>query len=530
MRGWMGGKRRHITVRRRDPVARLRQQFARRRELARQSAPLAQKTGARVSMSGNEDHAKHGGRPSVPTLPRGPRALPNASNRVRKDPTQQQYQCGDDIIMIGDPSQLESIVPEFRNAKKRLRDHVEHEEQQSKRRSVSLRQEQGDAFDSSYPSNDIRVFDADGEKTPLFRRRTLPSTFLNSEATNRHRTSKYFAKGSTFGSKRFKVSPTPDLSSRLAGLRNRVPRHIEGPKRDARDAIRKGRDELERQALVEQQPQLLASPLSNFQNTRNPLEDHSRPVRSPSELYASNVASSRARDPIQNLVKQRISESPEFVRTSPAGWIASRAGSRFQAPGLSARNVESVQNIRTGRIESRFPLIEADSDSSHILSPVEERRSSAPTEFRSLLASDPITVDDFSAEVQMLEAKMLEKPDSGGGRFNLWRRQLRPSETDHSRQGFWAEGDVWMKAGGVGSTVNGGLNKRLVCSTGEAGDIGPMVSGKGKETECYSSATELEEQGRGIVDVTLVTTERNPINAAKGKRSTDEQMSANLTV
>ncbi|KAI0557277.1 hypothetical protein FGB62_322g019 [Gracilaria domingensis] len=463
----------------------------------------------------------HSARPPRPEAPRRagiPHAPQNAPQWIGKHQTQ-RFPYSTDFAMVEDPSQLASVVPEYRHARKRARDQAVREERESKRRNLSLRDDRDDTIEPSYPSQDIRIFDADDEKTPLFRRRTLPDSFLNSQVTNRQRirTSKYFAKANKSPSKRQKVSTTPDLSSRLEQLKFSPARRIERLNRVSRDSHHHRKRPTERFDVVEHASHLPVGLSDNFRETNTPLEDYGQSVSIPvAALEEPKMMSNRIRDPLHGMAGRHVPESPERAPASPARWRVADADSRAHSPVLSARNMGALHRSST-RLESRFPLIEAESESPPILSPAKKQPDQV-IGFRSILALEPIAPDDFSAEVQVLEAKMFERPDSDGGRFKVRRKRLLRG-TEGSKHKGKAGGDQWFRTTeGMGRASDEEFNKELFSGKDDVkGAILKANSREQLESGKDVALVEAEAQSQDVVDMTLIRMERNPINVARGR-------------
>lgn len=413
--------------------------------------------------------------------------------------------------MLADPSDLESLVPEFRNARKRNRETEDRMNRHRKRLATThedqechiLRAEQSQP---SFPSHTIRIFDADEEKTPYFRKRVLPGNFLNSQVMNKH-SETIRPRGNSPRQTLSKDLPSSSPKRKTNDLDFSPPLPVNFHERNASRGslgVRLGRAKMPQLRPTSPLP---SSVLDSFAHRRPVVGDRRPLVRAPPRSMKHHFRSPHK--PFAYM-ERRIPETPEFVARAPV-----RESPSSRSPRHREEFSPSVDHMFGMSSGTRFPAVEAGSYSSSLISHQEVEQKCK--EFRSLLADEEMKCDDFSAEVQQIEMKLLGEPDIDVRTFQTRNRRTAKkvpgfkSETKHeipnarTRNQFEA---VSLTMGDVSvPEVVIRVPSDEKCS-GERDVFGienTDIDMKDTERKSYPKDVEIE----------LIATERNPIKHAR---------------
>lgn len=374
-----------MAVERRDPVARQRQFFARRRE----QRGVRAVNGARRE-AGNAssflDPFRHARRPPQRGGRREePREAPRHAQARRKPP-----HISADMRLLANPEPPQSVTPGSPARKRRHRmpprpklapDRTPVPEEAEVSDFDRLKQLQTSTAAASV--NEIRIFDAEEECTHRFRQRVLPESFLNSQ------------RPSTLGKKR------------RENLCDSAPHEMRASKRFKREA------DSEAPLVGAERKESGSSPLQRLL-TRVYRHASPAPKTAVVDVHESHgdTLQHNSRRPTAGLVHspQRIPGRTSYQNdpsppTSPPISFAGNAVARHQNESSAPKELAEAGVVQT------FPPIDIDSESDELPATGIAQQSEAKRAYVSILAREPFHLDQLSAEVLRLEYNMLDIPD-----------------------------------------------------------------------------------------------------------------------
>lgn len=393
---------------RRDPMVLQRQYFARRREERQQNARRAQ-----VRQSRN----------SFP-----PQDRAQADNNNDRTNRTQPPAISTDFLLLANPSAMDSLANDLRLPK---RQRIEDKRSYRREHQERLRRDPAEEPDLEV-SNDIRIFDAEGEKTQLFRKRTLPSTFLNSQtiaADRRH------GRQNTRN-----CSPDVELNTRNMGNWHRFSKsHLEHNADIPRSRLEPSPTWLqEHDQSIElsrrvRQRRETSPPLPEIDQALRISDPAPRRPRTPDPSYHRDKFSSdrlnrrnlskRNRSPKSSSFDDRAItsrfDSDEVVEATPSEdeqrgvYKDFLLGVSPSLPNKGKSRIPTAQKLLSTltNITPHFPPIKIDSDDSETRMHYRSKKTRNKYEFKSLLATEAITFEHFSAGVRQFESTMLNIPD-----------------------------------------------------------------------------------------------------------------------
>lgn len=436
----------------------------------------------------------------------------NPRNLQRSQASKWQQDISRDFLMLADPSDLESLVPEFRNARKRNRD-IEDRVNRHRKRLATTREGReddlvrADQSQPSFPSHTIRIFDADEEKTPHFRRRVLPNNFLNSQVTNKQ-SAPIRSRGNSPRPRQLKNLPSSSRKRKANDLdfvpslpANFHERNIRHDSLGVSKASPKMSDLHPGSALPSNAIDFFAHRRADGENRRPLVQASPRRMR----------PHARSSDIPLHYMERRIPETPEFV----AGTVV-RESHQSHTPRHREEFSTQLDHMLGMSLGTRFPAVEAGSDSSSLLS--RRQFEQEHKTFRSLLADEEIKPDDFSAEVQQIEMKILGEPDNDIRTFRVRNRRTAKRVLGSERE---IEYGI-RKGRGRNQFGPKSLNKDdptvyelgVGVASGEKCSDGRNVCDT-ENTDIDMEDTERESYDAKDVEIELITTERNPIQHAR---------------
>lgn len=447
-----------MAVEKRDPIARQRQFFARRREQRNRlnTLPARDRLNARKYL----DAFRHGNHPTP-----GASAQNQAANRIAK-------QFKGDLLFLA-PQALETVASDLA-ALQRQRQDENTVEQGEAEELVAQENEEGDlgqlyklSKNNDLVSNEIRVFNKHEERTPRYRAPVLPQHFLNSQSTQpmqdppsskrrrkparRHATSPQ--DDSRKRRKRDNCGPPlhtsitqpqssdwiPPPSIPEDQSRYHQPVQEDGAPRNQTRAFRvpsrspSPRPLKTRHLQMGQTEQSPHGSVSQIQDYCHPLEIVNRNVTrayhftGPLSPQCGSRGSSHHINPAVPIDQKKSNydrENPqEEIPTSRDVAANCDNSCTFPLPSVEAQGNNGAASFREagvanmGSILRKFPPIQIDSESDNS-SNSEPENEAAPYMCQSILSREPFELDQVSAEVLRIEREMLDDPDYTVGLFS----------------------------------------------------------------------------------------------------------------
>lgn len=414
--------RRRVAVERRHPQARQRQFFARRREHALQNEQRRRALVQRANAAAARVHRN--AQAHTPDARRGERNQRDAAPR-RRNPLEMCSKIGHDILQIANPSVLDSIVGRLPSPHRQR----EGEDQglPKKRRRRERRETATIPLDDSVvggrhegdgrmqdESNGIRIFEAETEKTPRYRRRQLGESFLDSEKQAVKEPRQWRTRED--GAQTERLSPQGMQRWLASDIKKEAvtPVTLLQPRQKTPIRIRNTR----KRALSPgaHKPESFARRL------------YTPGVHDMTEIHTRGEALHvRATKPTRR-------ETPVFPKPTTPRHFSPRTPSpllpmkrlRTASPDINPTTT-SASRLMLGEqtrkdLSRRFPAIEIDSDSDDATS-IQTRIPEKEQNFESLLAKDPFNCDCMSAALIDLEYKLLNAPDCDVRTFGALRKQ-----------------------------------------------------------------------------------------------------------
>lgn len=401
MKSWMGGRRRRFAVERRDPVARQRQYFARRREQAHRNVHPTQNMPQVMA--------------AVDSLRAG-RARPSEISNLRQQarhnrpPPRRPQRVSNDFLLLANQSAWDSVATDPTGLRQSRQDAIHKE----KRRRIATATVPIHASTSSLPaqehrnleaSDDIRIFDALDEKTARYRRKTLPSNFLNSDVTQSHKphrlnNNRQLEREARAGYN----SPT--------GFKKWLHADTE-PHEDICLTMSQNED---RQSSLHNHPTSAIIP--NLPNTQEYYETNENISLAP--IDSERGAESRGPHSDKRIGRRKFRAHPscDDLLHGPAldqtvtGEQTHRTPTMVTSPFFARNQNEINLDDEPAVFPRKFPEIDLSPDSPVCLSPViGEGKRVCRKGYESILAQEPIRCEELGAELLNLEHKLLNRPD-----------------------------------------------------------------------------------------------------------------------
>eukprot|EP00177_Eucheuma_denticulatum_P008256 GFKZ01015024.1.p1 GENE.GFKZ01015024.1~~GFKZ01015024.1.p1 ORF type:complete len:554 (+),score=53.05 GFKZ01015024.1:336-1997(+) len=458
--------RRRMAVEKRDPIARQRQFFARRREERNRLNPLPPRD--RINARKYLDAFRQGNYPTPEAS-----AQNQAANRIAK-------QFKGDLLFLA-PQALETVASDLAALHRQRqgdsaiergqdREQVVHEDEKGGPGQPHKLNESNDLM-----SNEIRIFNEHEERTPRYRAPVLPKHFLNSHNTQpiqdapsskrRRRLTGYNASSSQEDSRKrrkghncgppLRASITPpqvsdwisppsipedqsrylqpvqkDRASRNPTRVFRVPSRSPSPRPLKTRLLQIEQTEPSRHGSVSQIQDYCRPPeYVNRNVTRHYHFD--RPLSPPCGSKGSNLQDNRA-VPIEQSRSNYKGNSEEEIPRSRYLEISCDNSCTSALPPVEDEGVKGAPILRqadfakVGSILRKFPPIQIDSESDNS-SNAEPENEAAPYMFQSILSQEPFHLDQVSAEVLRIEREMLNDPDYTVSLFSAPPQRPKPS-------------------------------------------------------------------------------------------------------